>query len=183
MKAGRAYNVVRLRSAPYGVRERLHRHREGPDRRWRGMPLPKSARSSAPHDCGELTQPPAPRTWQDVSLANAEGNTPLHWAACNGQCGAMRLLMMHGASASALNRPAHAEATSRCVHRYNRIIESAGVGAPSGCCGGAYMTSFAFLCYTSIFIQFCLAAPRRRPLRARLLTRASGNAQARAHAG
>ena len=41
---------------------------------------------------------------QDVSISNAEGNTPLHWAACNGQCDAMRLLIMHGASASALNK-------------------------------------------------------------------------------
>ena len=45
---------------------------------------------------------------QDVSIVNAEGNTSLHWAACNGQCDAMRLLMMHGASASALNKCARA---------------------------------------------------------------------------
>ena len=53
---------------------------------------------------------------QDVSVANAEGNTPLHWAACNGQCDAMRLLMMHGASASALNRCARTGIpTPRCL--------------------------------------------------------------------
>jgi ankyrin repeat protein len=51
--------------------------------------------------------------WQDVSLANAEGNTPLHWAACNGQCDAMRLLLMHGASASALNRRARVRSALR----------------------------------------------------------------------
>lgn len=39
-----------------------------------------------------------------VSLANLEGNTPLHWACTNAQKEAARILMQHGASASALNR-------------------------------------------------------------------------------
>lgn len=39
----------------------------------------------------------------DVSLKNAEGNTPLHWACLNGQLEAVKLLIDAGASPSALN--------------------------------------------------------------------------------
>lgn len=42
-------------------------------------------------------------TLQAVNLANAEGNTPLHWACVNGKTDAVRVLMRAGANASALN--------------------------------------------------------------------------------
>lgn len=41
---------------------------------------------------------------QDVSAKNEEGNTPLHYACLNGHIDVVRLLMLHGASASELNR-------------------------------------------------------------------------------
>jgi ankyrin repeat protein len=40
---------------------------------------------------------------QVVTLANAEGNTPLHWACVNHQADAARLLLKAGANASVLN--------------------------------------------------------------------------------
>lgn len=41
---------------------------------------------------------------QDVSAKNEEGNTPLHYACLNGHIDTVKLLMMHGASPSDLNR-------------------------------------------------------------------------------
>jgi hypothetical protein len=47
--------------------------------------------------------PPPPPALQNPALANAERNTPLHWACLNGQAAAARALLQAGASASALN--------------------------------------------------------------------------------
>lgn len=40
---------------------------------------------------------------QVVTLANSEGNTPLHWACVNHQVDAVRILLKAGANASVLN--------------------------------------------------------------------------------
>jgi len=41
---------------------------------------------------------------QDVSAQNEEGNTPLHYACLNGHVDIVKILMLHGASPSDLNR-------------------------------------------------------------------------------
>lgn len=54
------------------------------------------------HLC-RLSRPACPLV-QNVAAVNEEGNTPLHWAAMNRQCQAVRLLLAAGASPSAVNK-------------------------------------------------------------------------------
>ena len=60
---------------------------------------------------------------QSVSLANVEGNTPLHWACLNNQKEAARLLLAQGASASALNRLDMTPVDEALIRGYQDIVD------------------------------------------------------------
>ena len=62
-------------------------------------------RTHAPPIARELKYLPSiPTLYQNVSAANEEGNTPLHWACVNNQAQVADALLAAGASASALNK-------------------------------------------------------------------------------
>ena len=107
-------------------------------------PLPRPPKPPRPQTKLNQTQPN--NNPQDVNAANAQGNTPLHWACLNGQRPCAERLLEAGASAAVLNRagrtavdealgrPAGGEELLALINRYEtagRAVEPAG-GAGGG---------------------------------------------------
>lgn len=68
----------------------------------------------------------------DPALANAEGNTALHWAALNGAAGAASALLAAGASPSALNAHEETPVDAALGRGHQAVVDAVNAHARGG---------------------------------------------------